>query len=228
MPSALRAASSACPGRRRNCPSGPPACWRSTWLVGLVDCWWACSARTRLRPFRARPCRRKRGSRFAWDSPCRWMTSGCVRHPLRHSHHGEPRVNVPSSPGEAREVRWPRFTWLASVAIATLGIRAVLPHTLRPVAEVAESVDAADSKSAALKSVWVRVPPSAPADDRVAQRRLLRNLRKQSLTARTHPDAQHASHDLARRTPRDRQATARRTQPFLPGGGPRTRAPARC
>src|SRR5690606_31968169 len=30
-------------------------------------------------------------------------------------------------------------------------------------AEVAESVDAADSKSAALKSVWVRVPPSAPA-----------------------------------------------------------------
>ncbi len=29
-------------------------------------------------------------------------------------------------------------------------------------AEVAESVDAADSKSAALKSVWVRVPPSAP------------------------------------------------------------------
>src|SRR5690606_27351774 len=29
-------------------------------------------------------------------------------------------------------------------------------------AEVAESVDAADSKSAALKSVGVRVPPSAP------------------------------------------------------------------
>ena len=27
---------------------------------------------------------------------------------------------------------------------------------------MAESVDAADSKSAALKSVWVRVPPSAP------------------------------------------------------------------
>src|SRR5690606_61414 len=33
---------------------------------------------------------------------------------------------------------------------------------LRGPAEVAESVDAADSKSAALKSVWVRVPPSAP------------------------------------------------------------------
>ena len=33
---------------------------------------------------------------------------------------------------------------------------------LRGRAEVAESVDAADSKSAALKSVWVRVPPSAP------------------------------------------------------------------
>lgn len=29
-------------------------------------------------------------------------------------------------------------------------------------AEVAELVDAADSKSAALKSVWVRVPSSAP------------------------------------------------------------------
>ena len=29
-------------------------------------------------------------------------------------------------------------------------------------AEVAELVDAADSKSAALKSVWVRVPPPAP------------------------------------------------------------------
>src|SRR5690606_6067610 len=36
-----------------------------------------------------------------------------------------------------------------------------LGYTARP-AEVAESVDAADSKSAALKSVWVRVPPSAP------------------------------------------------------------------
>jgi hypothetical protein len=33
---------------------------------------------------------------------------------------------------------------------------------MRSRAEVAESVDAADSKSAALKSVWVRVPPSAP------------------------------------------------------------------
>src|SRR5690606_7688415 len=33
---------------------------------------------------------------------------------------------------------------------------------IRARAEVAESVDAADSKSAALKSVWVRVPPSAP------------------------------------------------------------------
>ena len=43
-----------------------------------------------------------------------------------------------------------------------LGIGAVLPHNLRPLAEVAESVDAADSKSAAVKSVWVRVPPSAP------------------------------------------------------------------
>lgn len=30
-------------------------------------------------------------------------------------------------------------------------------------AEVAELVDAADSKSAALKSVWVRFPPPAPA-----------------------------------------------------------------
>lgn len=29
-------------------------------------------------------------------------------------------------------------------------------------AEVAELVDAADSKSAALKSVWVRFPPPAP------------------------------------------------------------------
>ena len=37
---------------------------------------------------------------------------------------------------------------------------------LRARAEVAESVDAADSKSAALKSVWVRVPPSAPAKTR--------------------------------------------------------------
>src|SRR5690606_26183071 len=40
---------------------------------------------------------------------------------------------------------------------------------LRARAEVAESVDAADSKSAALKSVWVRVPPSAPdATHRIA------------------------------------------------------------
>src|SRR3546814_3877585 len=35
---------------------------------------------------------------------------------------------------------------------------------IRARAEVAESVDAADSKSAAFKSVWVRVPPSAPCE----------------------------------------------------------------
>ncbi len=42
------------------------------------------------------------------------------------------------------------------------GGAAELSAILRGRAEVAESVDAADSKSAALKSVWVRVPPSAP------------------------------------------------------------------
>lgn len=41
---------------------------------------------------------------------------------------------------------------------------------MRPRAGMAESVDAADSKSAALKSVWVRVPLPAPDTRRPRER----------------------------------------------------------
>src|SRR5690606_36809273 len=44
---------------------------------------------------------------------------------------------------------------------------------IRARAEVAESVDAADSKSAGLKTVWVRVPPSAPDRGHARRRGLL-------------------------------------------------------
>jgi hypothetical protein len=40
---------------------------------------------------------------------------------------------------------------------------AILAALRDSVAGVAELVDAADSKSAALKSVWVRFPPPAPS-----------------------------------------------------------------
>src|SRR5690348_259724 len=76
-------------------------------------------------------------------------------------HHGSLHVNASSTSDKKLQAGWRRFTLALWRSRAALGNSAPLPHTLRPVAEVAESVDAADSKSAALKSVWVRVPPSA-------------------------------------------------------------------
>jgi hypothetical protein len=69
-------------------------------------------------------------------------------------------VNIPypgSSPKEVeRQILRPIEAALAPISgIKTIGYSP--PH-----AEVAELVDAVDSKSTALKSVWVRFPPSAP------------------------------------------------------------------